>query len=146
MWADGASLALKSPAAAEAATNAAVSTNKVRKGSQQRAFRKLLFRYDSRMTIVRRAAALLFLAFTACTMQSPSNNNSVKPSNETIFEAGTVLAGSSQTPQANWSVVTANGTIVAAGPADAIRAAHPNGRAIAVHATTPTPHLTAAHP
>src|SRR6266550_2230807 len=122
MWADGTSLALKSPAAAEVATSAAVSANKVRKGSEQRAFRKRLFRYDSHMTIVRRAAALLFLAFTACTMQSPSNDNSIKPASETIFEGGTVLAGPSQTPQANWSVVTANSTIVAAGPADAIRA------------------------
>ncbi|HXH90048.1 MAG TPA: amidohydrolase [Thermoanaerobaculia bacterium] len=97
------------------------------------------------MTIVRRAAALLFLAFTACTMQSPSNDNSVKRSNETIFEGGTVLAGPSQTPQANWSVVTANGTIVAAGPADAIRAAHPNARVVDVHGTTVMPGLTDAH-
>ena len=56
-----------------------------------------------------------------------------------------MLAGPSQAPQANWSVVTSNGTIVAVGPADAIRAAHPNARVIDVHGTTVMPGLTDAH-
>ncbi|MEA2164325.1 MAG: hypothetical protein QOK37_2452 [Thermoanaerobaculia bacterium] len=64
---------------------------------------------------------------------------------ETIFEGGTVAAGTTQTPQTNWSVVTANGLIVAVGPASAIRAAHPNARVIDVHGTTVLPGLTDAH-
>ena len=55
------------------------------------------------------------------------------------------MAGATQTPQANWSVVTANGTIVAVGPAEAIRAAHPDARVIDVHGTTVMPGLTDAH-
>jgi len=93
------------------------------------------------MTIERRVAALLFLAFTAC-MQSSKPSSAA---HEVIFAGGTVLAGPSQTPQANWSVVTANGTIVAAGPADTIRSAHPDAEVIDVHGTTVMPGLTDAH-
>ena len=94
------------------------------------------------MTIERRAAALLFLAFTACKM---TNTNRDVSAPEVIFAGGTVLAGPKQTPQANWSVVTANGLIVAVGPADAIRAAHPKARVIDVHGTTVMPGMTDAH-
>ena len=78
-------------------------------------------------------------------MQSPSHDTSRPPASETLFEGGTVVAGAAQTPQANWSVVTANGAIVAAGPADSIRAAHPNARVIDVRGTTVMPGLTDAH-
>ena len=145
MCADGTSFALKLPAAAEAATNATAMAKGVRKGPQQRTPRKTLFRYDSRMTTGRITAALLFLGFTACTMQSPSHDTSRTPASETLFEGGTVVAGAAQTPQANWSVVTANGTIVAAGPADTIRTAHPNARVIDVRGTTVMPGLADAH-
>jgi predicted amidohydrolase YtcJ len=114
----------------------------MRKGTQQRPPPKALFRYDSRMTSERCAAALLFLALTACTMPTPTTN---VPAPETIFARGTVLAGPSQAPQANWSVVTSNGRIVAAGPADSIRTGHPNARVIDVHGTTVMPGLTDAH-
>lgn len=97
------------------------------------------------MTIERPAAALLFLAFTACTMQSPSHDTARTPVSETIFEGGTVVAGAMQTPQANWSVVTANGIIVAVGPAESIRAAHRDAHVIDVHGTTVMPGLTDAH-
>jgi len=95
------------------------------------------------MTIERRAAALLFLAFTAC--QMPNANREVPAATEVIFAGGTVLAGPAQTPQANWSVVTANGLIVAVGPADAMRAAHPKARVVDVHGTTVMPGMTDAH-
>jgi predicted amidohydrolase YtcJ len=88
------------------------------------------------------AAALLFLALTACTMPTATTN---VPAPETIFAGGTVLAGGSQAPQANWSVVTSNGLIVAVGPAESIRSAHPNARVIDVHGTTVMPGLTDAH-
>jgi predicted amidohydrolase YtcJ len=94
------------------------------------------------MTFARCAAALLFLAFTACTM--PNTSTSV-PAAETIFAGGTVLAGPTQAPQANWSVVTANGRIVAVGPADSIRSSHPDARVVDVHGTTVMPGLTDAH-
>jgi predicted amidohydrolase YtcJ len=94
------------------------------------------------MTIERRAAVLLFLAFTACTMPNTKRETSVP---EVIYAGGTVLAGPGQTPQANWSVVTANGLIVAVGPADAMRAAHPDARVVDVHGTTVMPGLTDAH-
>jgi predicted amidohydrolase YtcJ len=94
------------------------------------------------MTIERRAAALLFLAFTACTMPNTKHETAVA---ETIYAGGTVLAGPSQTPQANWSVVTANGKIVAVGPADAMRTAHPDAKVVDVHGTTVMPGLTDAH-
>src|SRR5436309_11352530 len=142
MCAEGTSAALKEAAEAEAATSTAVSVNGMRKGTQQRPPRKPLFRYDSRMTSARCAAALLFLTLTACTMPTPTTN---VPAPETIFAGGTVLAGPSQAPQANWSVVTANGRIVAVGPADSISAAHPNARVIDVHGTTVMPGLTDAH-
>jgi predicted amidohydrolase YtcJ len=114
----------------------------MRKGTQQRPPRKTLFRYDSRMTSKRCAAALLFLALTACKMPTSTTTT---PASETIFDGGTVLAGPSQAPQANWSVVTSNGKIVAVGPADSIRVAHPNARVIDVHGTTVMPGLTDAH-
>jgi predicted amidohydrolase YtcJ len=94
------------------------------------------------MTIERHAAALLFLAFTACTMPNSKHEMS---SAETIYAGGTVLAGPSQTPQANWSVVTANGKIVAVGPAEAMRTAHPDAKVVDVHGTTVMPGLTDAH-
>jgi predicted amidohydrolase YtcJ len=94
------------------------------------------------MTSKRCVAALLFLALTACKMPNSTTN---VPATETIFAGGTVLAGPSQAPQANWSVVTSNGKIVAVGPADSIRAAHPNARVIDVHGTTVMPGLTDAH-
>jgi len=94
------------------------------------------------MTIERRAAALLFLAFTACTMPNTKQETAVA---ETIYAGGTVLAGPSQTPQANWSVVTANGKIVAVGPADAMRTSHPDAKVVDVHGTTVMPGLTDAH-
>ncbi len=94
------------------------------------------------MTIERRAAALLFLAFTACKMPNTTTNSSI---HETIYAGGTVLAGPSQAPQANWSVVTANGNIVAVGPADVIQTAHPDARVVDVHGTTVMPGLTDAH-
>jgi predicted amidohydrolase YtcJ len=94
------------------------------------------------MTIERRAAALLFLAFSACTMPNTKRETSVP---EVIYEGGTVLAGPSQTPQPNWSVVTANGLIVAVGPANAIRSAHTDARVVDVHGTTVMPGLTDAH-
>ncbi|MDP9362540.1 MAG: amidohydrolase family protein, partial [Acidobacteriota bacterium] len=97
------------------------------------------------MTTERRAAALLFLAFTACTMQPSSHDTTRTAATETIFEGGTVVAGANQMPQANWSVVTANGTIVAVGPAGTIRAAHSNARVIDVRGTTVMPGLTDAH-
>jgi predicted amidohydrolase YtcJ len=95
------------------------------------------------MTIERHAAALLFLAFTACTM--PNTKHETAAVAETIYAGGTVLAGPGQTPQANWSVVTANGKIVAVGPADAMRAAHPEAKVVDVHGTTVMPGLTDAH-
>jgi len=95
------------------------------------------------MTIERTAAALLFLAFTACTMPDTKHATAAVP--ETIYAGGTVLAGPSQTPQANWSVVTANGKIVAVGPADAMRTAHPAAKVVDVHGTTVMPGLTDAH-
>src|SRR3954464_3965786 len=110
MCAEGTSAALKFAADAEAAMRIAASMNEMRKGTQQRPPRNALFRYDSRMTFERCAAALLFLTFTACTMPNTTTN---VPAAETIFAGGTVLAGPSQAPQANWSVVTANGKIVA---------------------------------
>jgi predicted amidohydrolase YtcJ len=94
------------------------------------------------MTSERCAAALLFLALTACTMPTATTN---VPAPETIFAGGTVLAGRSQAPQSNWSVVTSNGLIVAVGPAESIRSAHPNARVIDVHGTTVMPGLTDAH-
>jgi predicted amidohydrolase YtcJ len=114
----------------------------MRKGTEQRPPRKPLFRYDSPMTFGRSAAALLFFALTACTMPTPTTN---VPAPETIFAGGTVLAGPSQAPQANWSVVVSNGKIIAVGPADSIRAAHPNARVIDVQGTTVMPGLTDAH-
>src|SRR4051812_40402878 len=86
------------------------------------------------MTIERHAAALLFLAFTACTM--PNAKPETAAVAETIYAGGTVLAGPNQTPQANWSVVTANGKIVAIGPADAMRASHAEAKVVDVHGTT----------
>jgi predicted amidohydrolase YtcJ len=115
----------------------------MRKGTEQRLPRKPLFRYDSLMTIERRVAALLFLAFTACRM--PNTNREVPAAPEVIFAGGTVLAGPKQTPQANWSGVTANGLIVAVGPADAMRAAHPKATVVDVHGTTVMPGMTDAH-
>lgn len=94
------------------------------------------------MTFGRSAAALLFFALTVCTMPTPTTN---VPAPETIFAGGTVLAGPSQAPQANWSVVVSNGKIIAVGPADSIRAAHPNARVIDVQGTTVMPGLTDAH-
>ncbi|HSY49799.1 MAG TPA: amidohydrolase [Thermoanaerobaculia bacterium] len=96
------------------------------------------------MTIERRAAALLFLVFTACQMPNTNTNREV-PAPEVIFAGGTVLAGPKQTPQVNWSVVTANGLIVDVGPTDAIRTAHPEARVIDVHGTTVMPGMTDAH-
>ena len=96
------------------------------------------------MTIERRAAALLFLAFTACQMPN-TNTNREAPASEVIFAGGTVLAGPKQTPQVNWSVVTASGLIVDVGPTDAIRTAHPEARVIDVHGTTVMPGMTDAH-
>lgn len=64
---------------------------------------------------------------------------------ETIFAGATVFAGADQAPQANWSVVTANGRIVAAGPADAVRAAHAAARVVDAHGATILPGLTDAH-
>ncbi len=64
---------------------------------------------------------------------------------ETVFSGGMVLAGKDQTPQANWSVVVANAAIVAVGPAEAIRAAHPDARVVDVHGMTIMPGLTDAH-
>jgi predicted amidohydrolase YtcJ len=94
------------------------------------------------MMIQRRAAALLFLAFTACTMP---NNKPEASAPEVIYAGGTVLAGPEQTPQANWSVVTSKGVIVAAGPAEAMRTAHPGAKVVDVHGTTVMPGLTDAH-
>ncbi len=94
------------------------------------------------MTSKRCAAALLFLTLTVCKMP---NATTIVPAPETIFAGGTVLAGPSQAPQANWSVVTSNGKIVAVGPADSIRAAHPNAHVVDVHGTTVMPGLTDAH-
>src|SRR5947209_1024620 len=141
MCAEGTSAALKDAAEAEAATSTATIVSGMRKDMLQRPPRKALFRYDSRMTSAR-AAALLFLALTACTMPTATTN---VPAPETIFAGGTVLAGPSQAPQANWSVVTSNGKVAAVGPADSIRAAHPNARVIDVHGTTVMPGLTDAH-
>ena len=93
------------------------------------------------MTIEQRAAPLLFLAFTACTMPNTKKNTPA----QVIFAGGTVLAGPSQSPQANWSVIAANGNIVAVGPADSIRASYPDARVIDVHGTTVMPGLTDAH-
>src|SRR3954452_7265383 len=142
MCAEGTSAALKDAAEAEAATSTAATVIGIRKGMQQRPPRTALFRYDSRMTSERCAAALLFLALTACTMPNATTN---VPTPETIFAGGTVLAGPTQAPQANWSVVTANGKIVAVGPADSIRSAHPNARVVDAHGTTIMPGLTDAH-
>ncbi len=64
---------------------------------------------------------------------------------ETIFSGATVAAGPSQAPQKNWSVVVSGERIVAVGPADEIRAAHPNARVIDVTGATILPGLTDAH-
>lgn len=90
------------------------------------------------MSFRRIAAALSFLAALGCKMTT-------SPSNETIFANGIVLAGPDQAPRANWSVVTSGERIVAAGPADQIRATHPNARVIDVTGTTVMPGLTDAH-
>src|SRR5258706_1966786 len=139
--AEGTSAALKLAPAAETATSRTAVVNAMRKDNEQRPPRKALFRYDSRMTIERRAAALLFLAFTAC---MPNTKHEPSPA-EVIYAGGTVLAGPNQTPQANWSVVTANGLIVAVGPSDAMHNAHPDAKVVDVHGTTVMPGLTDAH-
>jgi predicted amidohydrolase YtcJ len=87
-------------------------------------------------------AALSFVAAFRCTMHPPAQP---APSNEAIFAGGTVLAGATQAPRKNWSVVVAGGKIVAVGPADEVRAAHPDARVIAVTGTTVMPGLTDAH-
>jgi predicted amidohydrolase YtcJ len=99
------------------------------------------------MKIEGRAAALLFLALAACQMTETKQEAPASKATpaEVLFSGGTVLAGPAQTPQANWSVVAANGLIVAAGPADAIRAAHPMARVVDVRGTTVMPGLTDAH-
>ncbi|HEV7491698.1 MAG TPA: amidohydrolase [Rhodanobacteraceae bacterium] len=97
------------------------------------------------MTIERRAAALLFLAFTACKMPNPTTKNAPAPAHETIFAGGTVLVGAHQIPEANWSVVTAKGLIVDEGPVDAMHRAHPDATVIDVKGTTVIPGLTDAH-
>jgi predicted amidohydrolase YtcJ len=66
-------------------------------------------------------------------------------SNETIYANGIVVAGAEQTPHKNWSVVTSGENIVAVGPADDMRAAHPNAKVIDVSGATVMPGLTDAH-
>lgn len=63
----------------------------------------------------------------------------------TLYTAGTVVAGASQTPQKNWGVLTSGGKIVAAGPADELRAKYPNAKQVDVAGGTILPGLTDAH-
>lgn len=92
---------------------------------------------------LRRIAPALFFAAASCTM-SPTAP-STPPSNETIYANGLVFAGADQMPQRNWSVVTSGEKIVAAGPAEEIRAAHPNAHVVDVSGATVLPGLTDAH-
>jgi len=63
----------------------------------------------------------------------------------TLFTAGTVVAGASQTPQKNWGVLASGGRIVAAGPADELRSRFPNAKQVDVAGGTILPGLTDAH-
>src|SRR5262249_33998193 len=128
MPAPGTSAALKRPSA-KAAEAASIATA------------ARVFRYDSAMRL-RLFAALSFVAAVRCTMPPPSPHT---PSNETIFAGALVVAGPSQAPQRNWSVVTSGEHIVAVGPADQVRATHPDARVIDVTGATILPGLTDAH-
>ncbi len=89
------------------------------------------------------AALLASMLVLACT----TSQNGAKTSgmNDTIFIGGTVAAGPQQTPQRNTAVYVSGGLVREVGPADAIRAAHPNARVFdAAHATI-LPGLTDAH-
>jgi predicted amidohydrolase YtcJ len=86
-------------------------------------------------------ASILFLG--GCT----TNHNGARavPMNETILIGGTVAAGPQQMPQRNVAVYVTDGIIRKVGPADGIRAAHPNARIIDASNATILPGLTDAH-
>ncbi|HEX7830217.1 MAG TPA: amidohydrolase, partial [Thermoanaerobaculia bacterium] len=63
----------------------------------------------------------------------------------TLFIGGTVVTGVAQTPQKNYAVYASGGTIRDVGPADAMRAKHPNARIVDASGATILPGLTDAH-
>jgi predicted amidohydrolase YtcJ len=89
--------------------------------------------------------SLLAIALFACAPVQPSAESVPMSDAGTLFTAGTVVAGPSQTPQKNWGVLASGGKVVAVGPADELRAKYPNAMQIDVAGGTILPGLTDAH-
>ncbi len=95
------------------------------------------------MTSSRIAAILASTLVLACT--TTQNGANTTGMNDTVFIGGTVAAGPQQAPQHDVAVYVSGGLVRELGPAEAIRAAHPNARIVDASNATILPGLTDAH-